>query len=295
MRRPITLISLAIAMLLGLAGPAEAGGGNMLALDRIYYPVGTSESEAQQAVVFRTVKAAERAMGQEWSIYLIAEPRDWDDIRLKPDDPRIGTLALQPGSVEGTALASFAFTVPQVAEGRYILALCATTGCKPSVGDLYTSGIHVVESEAQAEILQRLDNTESRQWNLRHRLRETRRHEADLRRDIESNQDQIRNLTADRDALRTRLRALEDEPAWSSSPVPWGIALVLLAIVVVAVTRYLRPSARWEHYFEPDEDTEPGGEEPGPSITPLSVPIARASEVYDDSMWQRPKEPVDSN
>jgi hypothetical protein len=295
MRRPI-LIPLSIAVMLSVAGPAGAGGGNMLALDRYHYPVGTSESGVQRAVVFRTAKAAERAMAQEWSIYLIAEPRDWDDIRLKPDDPRIGTLELQPGSVEGTARASFAFIVPQVAEGHYILALCASTGCKPSIGDLYTSGIHVVESEAHAEIFQRLDQMESRQLNLRHRLRETHRHEADLRRDIESKQDQITNLTADRDALRGRLRAVEDELAQSGSPVPWGIALVILAILLMGAIRYLRPSARWERYFEPDEDTEPGGEAAGPSMPPpLSVPIARASEAYDDSMWQRPKEPIDSN
>jgi hypothetical protein len=295
MRRSIALILPSIAMILSLVAPAEAGGVNMLNLDRYYYPVGASESQAEEAVLFRTVKAAEHALKQSWSIYLIAEPRDWDDIRLKPGDPRIGTLRLQPGSVGGTALASFAFTVPQVPVGHYILVLCTSAGCKAPVGDLYPSGIEVVESEAQASILQRLDRMRSRQWKLRYKLREMLRDEAGLRRDVASNQDDIESLTGDRDALRARLRALEDELTRPASPVPWAIAAVLLAIVVMGVIRYLRPSARWKRYFEPDEDTEPGGEETAPSITPLSVPISRASEAYDDSMWQRPKEPIDSN
>jgi hypothetical protein len=269
MRRSIALILPSIAMILSLVAPAEAGGVNVLDLDRYYYPVGASESQAVEAVLFRTVKAAERALKQSWSIYLIAEPRDWDDIRLKPGDPRIGTLRLQPGSVNGTALASFAFTVPQVPAGHYILALCTSAGCKTSVGDLYTSGIEVVESEAQARLLLRLDRMRNRQRNVGHKLREMHRDEAGLRRDVASNQDEIKSLTADRDALRARLRALEDELTRPASPVPWAIAAVLLAIVVMGAVRYLRPSARWERYFEPDEDTEPGGEEAAPSMAPL--------------------------
>jgi hypothetical protein len=64
MRRSIALILPSIAMILSLVAPAEAGGVNVLDLDRYYYPVGASESQAVEAVLFRTVKAAERALKQ---------------------------------------------------------------------------------------------------------------------------------------------------------------------------------------------------------------------------------------
>lgn len=287
MRRSMTclaLISLSMAVLLGPAGPAGAGGVETLELDRFYYPIGTSENHGEQAVVFRTVEAAERALEQTWSIYLTADPRRWNHIRLQPGDPRIGTLQLRPGSVKGTALASFAFTVPQMPVGDYILALCTSAGCRGSVGDLYTSTIEVVESEGQARIFQRLDEMSSRQRSLGYKLRNTRRVATGLRRDIASNEDEIAGLTADRDALRARLRAAEKELARPASPVPWVIAAILLAIVAMGATRHLRTSARRERYVEPDEDTEPIVEELAPPMPSLPVPIARASEVYDDSM-----------
>lgn len=51
----LALISLSMAVLLGPAGPAGAGGVETLNLDRYYYPIGTSENDGEQAVVFRTV------------------------------------------------------------------------------------------------------------------------------------------------------------------------------------------------------------------------------------------------
>jgi hypothetical protein len=67
----------------------------------------------------------------------------------------------------------------------------------------------------------------------------------------------------------------------------------MFILLVVGVVRYLRPTSRRELYSEPDQDTEPGHLEP-PNVDPTVITKAYV-ETFDDSMWQRPKEPMDSN
>jgi hypothetical protein len=292
MKKRLTIAVVTLVPLVGFSESALGGGVSSLDLDT-HYLVGSSEV-ISQPVYFRNARAARTAMHHDWDLYLTA---GWTEpVHAAPPDDAYpaGELLFEISPMSNVLRAEARVTIPEMPFGRYDFLVCSDIGCSSMVGDLYIPPITIVESAGHAWMLRRIEKMQTAQRRAQRRLKEVRGLANDLRDDAADSEDAIRELVAGRDRLRDRVRTLEEaEPIRSNPILPWmitGGAMTLLLTGAVLRRRRLAPQA-----WDPEEDTAPGAAQPAePKAEPMSMPDGGAP-VFDDSMWQRPKEPIDSN
>lgn len=295
MNRIILVVTIGLSTVLG-AVPAGAGGGNMLEIEDYYIPIGTSVTTEPQGVFFKRSAGARRALGQTWDLYLRPGGSYGQDITIPEGAILVGSIDLRESAVPGVLRASASYTIPEMDLGKYSFLACTDLGCTPTIGDMYLPGwIQIVESKGDITALREMFAMKYDLRAARRQVRRLRGRTNDAEHELSQAGSQMTQLDAENERMRERIRALENaEPASERSPMPWALAGAALTLATVwAVMAYRRRTA-----FSPldvDEDTQPG---------PITVAIERdpldrvgtepLEQVFDDSMWKRPEEPVKS-
>ena len=181
MRRTTALVSVVVARVVLLLGPAATAGGWWSGIDLQGRYLGIGETmTVRSEVMFRTMHLAKEARTTDYHAYLLRgvdrqelgramsrpEPKRW---WTPPEEmTQIGDVQLSRWN-SNLAIATARLTIPGMSPGRYDLMLC-DDGCRTPLGNLIPLQVQVTEAFA-AQTARKLEKTNAKLDSALARLR----------------------------------------------------------------------------------------------------------------------------
>jgi hypothetical protein len=162
----------AMAALVIGAGPARAGGSPWEWDQFAYEP---AETVTGSAAVWITSDNTGRPEDGPYHAYLLPAYYEWPEGKYDPARPEesvyldeITLVPYEDGATHSTARLSF--TMPDVEPGEYVVHHC-NDPCTKTFGDIMSTGILVVESDAEERLIARIQKLETKLFDLRYEVK----------------------------------------------------------------------------------------------------------------------------
>jgi hypothetical protein len=251
--------ALAAAIILGIAGPASAGG-NWIEWRRRQNVV--SKVVVARNIFFARSEAKVKRAGPYYA-YITPETYGWQLPNVeKPGTVRLGRVkVIWPGPdshfrgfLRFNPRARIKFTVPDLPSGNYLITFC-NLGCTRTLGDVDpTGGFAIVQSTPEGQLNARLDLMSERFREYRDRARRERVRTALKLADAVSDVERDANFARQRiEALDERISKLRADLRADDS-LPWGA--IAAAGLIVGATGFLFGSLRRRKFDRGSVDAE---------------------------------------